>query len=219
MKSVGWESESKKLKWVPLIIVLAFFAGCTSPAKKACLETDWSKLGYEEGVRGERVDSSLSHRQSCQREGVPPDMLRYEQGPRQGLEKYCSIRNGQTLGARGCSYLGVCPPDLEESFNAAYHDGLQIHVRKLSAEISTLTAKQVSLRQKLAAVEEQMSYLEKEVAQARTGQERMLMGMISEMQMLEADQMSLSLQIDALEMDLKKMRQRLYQIKKQADFF
>jgi len=205
------------LKWVPIIIVLAFFAGCTSPAKKSCLETDWSKLGYEEGVRGERVDSSLSHRQRCQREGAPPDMLLYEQGRRQGLEKYGSIRNGQALGARGDSYLGVCPPDLEEPFKAAYHDGLQIHVRKLSADISTLTSKQDSLRRKLAAVEEQMSYLEKEVAQAVTGQERMLMGMISEMQMLEADQMSLSLQIDALGMDLKKMRQRLHQIKKQAD--
>jgi len=73
------------------------------------------------------------------------------------------------------------------------------------------------LRRELAAVEEQMSYLEKEVAQTGTGQARMLMGLISEMQMLEADQMSLSLQIDALGMDLKKMRQRLYQIKKQAD--
>jgi hypothetical protein len=48
---------------------------------------------------------------------------------------------------------------LEESFKAAYHDGLQIHVWKLSAEI----------------------------------------------------------QIDALGMDLKEMRQRLDRIKKQAD--
>ena len=45
----------------------------------------------------------------------------------------------------------------------------------------------------------------------------LLMGMISEMQMLEADQMSLNLQIDALGMDLIKIRQRLYRIKKQAD--
>ena len=185
------------MKWVPIIIVLAFFAGCTSPAKKACLKTDWIKLGYEEGVLGERADSSLSHRQSCQREGAPPDMLRYEQGRRQGLEKYCTIRNGQALGARGGSYLGVCPPDLEESFKAAYHDGLQIHIRKLSVEISTLTAKQDTLRRELAAVEEQMSYLENEVAKAGTGQGRMLMGAISEMQMLENDQISLSLQIDA----------------------
>ena len=153
MQSVGRESDSKKLKWVATLIVLVFFAGCISPAKKACLETDWSKLGYEEGVRGERVGSSLSHRQICQREGVSPDMLRYEQGRRQGLEKYCTIRNGQALGARGGSYLGVCPPDLEESFKAAYHDGLQIHVRKLSAEINTMTAKQDSLRRELAAVE------------------------------------------------------------------
>jgi outer membrane murein-binding lipoprotein Lpp len=144
-------------------------------------------------------------------------MLRYEQGRRQGLEKYCTIENGQALGARGGLYLGVCPPDLKESFKAAYHDGLQTHVRKLSAEISTLTTKQDSLRRELAAVEEQMSYLEKEVAQAGTGQARMMMGLISEMEMLEGDQMSLSLQIDALGMDLKKMRQRLYQIKKQAD--
>ena len=217
MGSSGRVSRSKKLKWVPIIIVLAFLAGCASPAKKACLETDWSKLGYDEGVRGERVDSSLSHRQSCQREGVPPDILRYEQGRRQGLEKYCTSSNGRALGARGGLYLGVCPPDLKESFKAAYHDGLQTHTQKLSAEISTLTVKQNSLRRELAAVEEQMSYLEKEVAQAGTGQARVMMGLISEMQMLEGDQMSLSLQIDALGMDLKEMRQRLYQIKKQAD--
>lgn len=217
MESYGRESGSKELKWVPIIIVLAFFAGCASPAKKACLETDWSKLGYDEGVRGERVGTSLSHRQSCQREGVPPDILQYEQGRRQGLEKYCTIENGQALGARGGLYLGVCPPDLEASFKAAYHDGLQIHIRQLSAEISTLTAKQDSLRRELAAVEEQMSYLEKEVAQAGTGQARMMMGLISEMEMLEGDEMSLSLQIDAMGMDLKKMRQRLSQIKKQAD--
>jgi hypothetical protein len=61
---------------------------------------------------------------------------------------------------------------LEGSFKAAYHDGLQTPIRKLSAEISTLTAKQDSLPRQLAAVEEQMSFLEKEVAQAGTGQAR-----------------------------------------------
>jgi len=205
------------LKWMSMILGLIFLAGCASPAKKACLQTDWRKLGYEEGENGKGMDSSLSRRLRCQNEGVPPDMARYEQGRRQGLERYCTASNGRTTGAKGMGYPNVCPPDLEASFKAAYLMGLQSHVHELSAEINRLTEKRDSLRHELTDVLEQMGYLKKEVAQIGPGQERVLAGMISEMRWLESSEQSLSLQIDALGMDLDEMRRQLLQMKKQAD--
>jgi len=216
-ESFGLENGNKKLKWVAIILVLTFFAGCASPAKKACLKTDWRKLGYDEGVRGEETDSSLTLRRNCRSEGVTPDMRRYEQGRRQGIEKYCSVKNGRAVGIKGSPYLGVCPPDLEASFKTAYLDGLHTHLRELSAEMIAVSAKQDSLRRQLADVEEELSYLEKEFSQIGPGQVRMLSGLLSELRRLETDEMSLDLQIDALEEDLKEMRQRRDRVKKQAD--
>ena len=204
------------LKWIPILAALAIMTGCASAAKKTCLQTDWQRVGYEEGIRGQMAAYSTSQHETCIAEGVPPDIKLYEQGRRDGLLKYCTNDNGYERGVKGDLYQGVCPPILEGSFMDGYQRGLPVFGRQLEGNIIAIVNKQEKLRQELASAEEGIAYLEKEIAQAAAGQARLGMGMISEMIMLEADQQSLTLQISALEMDLKKMRRRLSQIKEQA---
>ncbi|NQT71033.1 MAG: DUF2799 domain-containing protein [Desulfobacteraceae bacterium] len=204
------------LKWIPILAALAIMTGCASAAKKTCLQTDWQRVGYEEGIRGQMAAHSTSQHETCIAEGVPPNIKLYEKGRRDGLLKYCTYDNGYERGVKGDLYQGVCPPILEGPFMDGYHKGLPVYVQQLEGSIRAIVHKQDKLRQELAGVEEDIAYLEKEIAEAGAGQARLGMGMISEMNMLEADQQSLTLQISALEMDLKEMRRRLSQIKEHA---
>ena len=216
MVSLDREIRISNLKWILIIIVLINAAGCATPAKRECLETDWRRLGYDSGLRGEPENSSTSRIERCRREGVPPDMNRYQKGRRQGLEAYCTPGNGEALGLRGAAYPPACPPDLENAFQSAYRQGLDSKARTLAAQIDRLTGRQKALRRELTDVEEQIGYLLKEISRSGEAQIRMRMGMISEMQMLEADQQSLSLQIDALRMDLEEMHNHLNRVNRQA---
>lgn len=83
--------------------------------------------------------------------------------------------------------------------------------------IGQLTGRQNALRLELDDVEEQMGYLKQEIAQPGADQSRMRMGMISEMEMFEADQQSLTLQIDAYRMDPEALHLRLDRVYRQAD--
>jgi len=211
-KQQGW-----MVYWIVLLTVFVVLAGCASPAKKACLQTDWQHIGYQEGSRGILSKNSANQRDHCVREGMSPDMIPYWQGRQQGLEEYCTPDNGLALGTDGDSYQGVCPPELHEAFMTGYKKGLRKYVPHLKDDIQTTELLQIQLRRQLADVEEQITYLEKEITNIGAGKARLGMGMISEMNMLEDDQQSLSLQISALEMDLEEMRQRLSRIKTQVE--
>ena len=216
MMSVWLKKYDHQLKWFLLLAILATITGCASAAKKACLQTDWQQVGYMDGSQGLLAENSAAQRDICVQEGAAPDMAKYELGRRQGLEQYCTAKNGLALGEKGDTYLGACPPELQGPFTKAYHTGLRSHARKLEKDITAMDQKQKELRRELSGIEEEMAFLHKEIEGADEGQARLRMGMISEMRMLERDQQSLSLQIEALEMDLKEMSQRINQIRKQT---
>lgn len=207
---------NRLLKWIPMLSAWVVLAGCVSPAKRACIETDWKRVGYEEGRQGSLAERSALQRDRCIREGVPPDTAQYEQGRKKGIEKYCTADNGYALGVKGDAYQGACPPELKRPFVDAYQKGLIAYAQQLERDFKAKADLQNKMRLDLAGVEEETAYLEKEIEQATEGQARLRMGMISEMRMLEDDQQSLALQISALEMDLEEMRLQLSRIRSQA---
>ena len=57
-----------------------------------------------------------------------PDLAEYQAGREQGLREFCKPANGFRVGARGASYGGVCPTELDESFVDAWQSGRQLYV-------------------------------------------------------------------------------------------
>jgi len=121
---------------------IALLAGCASTMdKKACLNADWRTIGYQDGSQG-RDTSWLERRTSdCSDHSVAPDLDEYLAGRDQGLQEFCKPTRGFQLGSRGGSYRGVCPPQSEGPFLAAYNEGVQLYTleqryRGLDSELS-----------------------------------------------------------------------------------
>jgi hypothetical protein len=92
-------------------------------SQQECLVSDWRTVGFEDGVRGATADSIGRYRKTCAKHGVAPDFEAYQAGRAEGLRSFCQPGNGFDLGARGGSYRGICPADLEPEFVASFQDG------------------------------------------------------------------------------------------------
>jgi Protein of unknown function (DUF2799) len=120
-------------------------------SKDECLAIDWRTIGYEDGVDGYPGDHIAQHRKACAKYGVRADLDLYQDGRRQGLREFCQPINGYHLGARGGSYGGVCPVELERPFLAAFDAGHELHV--LTSRVYAAEAELNSKRRELARVE------------------------------------------------------------------
>ena len=145
--------SSKALRWpgMALVLTTALMAGCASMNKDECLAVDWRTIGYEDGVQGRPGDHIAEYRKACAKYGVRADLDLYQQGRKQGLREFCQPVNAYRLGARGGTYYGVCPVELEGPFLSAFDSGRQLYM--LTARVSNAEAELSSKRRELASVE------------------------------------------------------------------
>lgn len=114
-------------------------------SESECLATDWRTVGYEDGVAGYSGDRIGRYRKSCGKHGVTPDLTQYQAGRDQGLREFCKPANGFRVGARGNSYSGVCPAELDEDFVSAYQSGRQLYT--LRARVANASNELESMHQ------------------------------------------------------------------------
>ncbi len=108
---------------VVLMLVL-FVSACSSGlSKEECLLADWRQIGFEDGSQGRDLAMIASHRKSCAKAGVAPDLDRYELGHKKGVVSWCVYDKGLAHGSRGKSYNGICPSSLEANFLAGFNLG------------------------------------------------------------------------------------------------
>jgi Protein of unknown function (DUF2799) len=120
-------STVRKLMVAGVLAIAATVGGCASMSKDECLVTDWRTVGYEDGVAGYAGNQIAQHRKACAKHGVAPDLSAYQAGRNSGLREFCVAQNGFRVGARGASYNGVCPADLEPAFLGAYETGRELN--------------------------------------------------------------------------------------------
>ena len=137
-----------------LLPLLAFLPGCASMSKDECLTVDWQTVGFEDGAAGRPADHIAQHRKACAKHGVTPDLRAYQAGREQGLREYCQPQNGYRIGERGGEYAGSCPADLAPAFEAAWHDGFELHQRQ--ARVNQATNDVAHLRAELQRAEDDM---------------------------------------------------------------
>lgn len=129
-------------------LVLAALGGCATMSRDECLTVDWRTVGFEDGVAGYSGDRIGEHRKACAEYGVTPDLTAYQSGRDEGLREYCVPANGFRVGSQGGGYAGICPADLEPSFEDAYQSGRQLHTleSRVSKIVSALDDRRDELR-------------------------------------------------------------------------
>ena len=124
-----------------IVVVLGMLGGCAGMSQQECMVSDWRTVGYEDGARGANADGIGRYRKTCAKHGVSPDFDASQAGRAEGLRAFCQPGNGFDFGARGGSYRGICPSDLEADFLASYQDGrvlneLESGVRSVDQQIA-----------------------------------------------------------------------------------
>lgn len=152
--------NSSKLNLVWIALVFAGLAGCATMSSDECLTSDWTTIGYEDGVRGYAADRIGKHRKACAKHGVTPDFAAYQSGRDQGLVEYCQPSRGFNIGSSGGRYNGVCSVDLEADFLDAYNAGY--HLYTLKSNVNRANSAIHSKEHELGQIDEEI--LAKELA-------------------------------------------------------
>lgn len=138
--------STRRLAFVPLLVVATLLAGCASLSEKECRVADWYDIGVRDGAVGYGQERVIEHAKACVDVGIAPDRARWAAGRDAGLERYCTPDRGLWVGRNGGDYAGVCAPETEESFLRGYRLGREIadvrgRIDSLSGDIDALDAK------------------------------------------------------------------------------
>lgn len=138
--------STRRLAFVPLLVVATVLAGCASLSEKECRVADWYDIGVRDGAAGHGQERVIEHAKACADVGIAPDRVRWAAGREAGLERYCTADRGLWVGRNGGGYGGVCGPETEETFLRGYRLGQEIaavrgRIDSLSCDIDELDAK------------------------------------------------------------------------------
>ena len=146
--------------FIPPIILLCL-GGCATMNESECLNADWRIIGMEDGADGHLPSYLGEHRTACASYNVRPNLDAYMQGHQLGVQQYCTPSNGYNVGKQGKTYNGVCPPEREAEFLAAYDHGYEHYIlqRELDDIDSSIRYKSDSiddLKEKITELEKQI---------------------------------------------------------------
>jgi hypothetical protein len=99
-----------------IILLLALLSGCATSnviSKEECLNSNWERVGFRDGARGEAPAFLDQHIYSCQDTAHPVDQAAYQAGRERGLKQYCTEAALYDAGQMGRPYHGVCDRALE----------------------------------------------------------------------------------------------------------
>lgn len=135
--------------------VLLMFSGCSSLSKVQCLEGDWYEIGLRDGESGVESAQFNVYLDTCAKYDVVPDFAKYSEGRWKGLESFCTLSMGYSVGREGKEYRGVCTGTSEELFLVGHSLGDQVHsteemVKSIDEEMRTLNAQIETLENQIA---------------------------------------------------------------------
>lgn len=149
----------------------AMIAGCAGMDRKECELADWRAVGYEDGSRGRASGQFGEYRRECADHGVAPDFEAYQAGRTAGLAEYCQPSRGFQEGARGATYAGVCPAELEDGFVMNYDRGRTLYL--LESEVQSVVNGIHQRRARINAIERELAAVSTRIiADGTTGDER-----------------------------------------------
>ncbi|MGN1394444.1 MAG: DUF2799 domain-containing protein [Succinivibrionaceae bacterium] len=124
-----------------IAIILALLSGCAVMSEEECLQTNWHKKGYEDGIQGVGSHMLGEYIDSCKKY-KPVETEAYRNGRQEGANIYCSNDAGYNLGTQGTAVSDICQVSNNLSgFNEYYRRGKLVYdaneiVRKIDKNIS-----------------------------------------------------------------------------------
>lgn len=197
------------------LILIGFLtaSGCATLSREECQTADWYAIGYEDGLRGKAASRIGDHREACAEHGITPDLARYNDGRKAGLNEYCRPRKGFLRGASGKSYPGVCPAALERDYLAAYEDGRAIYrARKAVRSLKYALDRQVEHLDSLA---DSIRGHEAALVQHGTNRKRRA-ALLAEIRALEDEAAEIEADIEELEHQLLHEQDRVAELEAAA---
>lgn len=138
-------------KFMGLLICLPILS-CASLSKDECLAADWRMIGFEDGSAGKSLQTVGAHRKACAKVSVTPNMAEYEAGHLKGVQSYCTVENGFSLGVHGGAYNGVCAKANESAFLTGWEVGRERKAAK--AAVEAVQRQVASLEQRLVDIDD-----------------------------------------------------------------
>lgn len=200
-------TPSSMARYSLLLAWLLILSGCATLSKDECHSADWQLIGYEDGARGQPASRIGKHREACAKYDVKPDMTAYERGRAAGLKEFCRPETGYRLGLRGAGYAGVCPPELEGGFAAAYRTGKEIY--GVESQIG-------SIERRIASNEREVEQLREEIVRKEAELVGQHVPSARRLQLLEETKEG-SRRIGSLEQETAGLRVRLGELRVEAD--
>lgn len=149
---------SKPIHYVTtVVVILSTLSGCASLNKQECLNANWRTIGFEDGSRGYPASRIGSHRSACAEHGIAPDLAAYTAGHEQGLQQFCTPRNGYLVGLRGQQHANLCPDQLQPAFREANDYGMGIY--QLERDFGQLRQTDKSLSNDIAAIDQKIEVI------------------------------------------------------------
>ncbi|HSN71130.1 MAG TPA: DUF2799 domain-containing protein [Steroidobacteraceae bacterium] len=196
-----------QLNWPLIVIATATLtSGCAGMDRKECELADWRAVGYEDGARGLPSTQFGAYRRECSDHGVAPDFEAYQAGRAAGVTEYCQPSRGFQEGARGATYAGVCPPELEDGFVINYDRGRTLYL--LESEVQSVVNGIHQRRSRINAIERELVAVSARIiADETTGDQRAQL--IVTTKQLTEERVRLSREVEDLEVLRKQREQEL----------
>ena len=209
------DKKTKRVVRVVLAAVLGLMvmvSGCATLNKEECLNADWYSIGFEDGSRGYAASHIGRHRKACAEHGVRPDAGAYQAGHAQGLQTYCTPRQGYQLGLRNKSYNPVCHGPLRDGFQDGYREGQKIYA--MNQRVADRERDVTELREEMDKLTREIEDMKAELVSDKTSRKKRKK-LLNEIRMAETSRDNLSSDVHRAERRLnaaKRMRKHALSI-------
>ena len=118
----------RRVAFLPLLAAIAL-TGCASMSESECRVADWSRVGFNDGTRGESESRLAAYSEDCGKIGITPDATAYRRGWDTGIVRFCTPATGWHEGQQGhMGKVAACQgqPGFE-AFSRYFDAGIQVY--------------------------------------------------------------------------------------------
>ena len=105
-----------------ILATLLVLSSCSSLSRDECNDTNWRKIGINEGSYGKPSNFDAYEKQ-CKKFGDVSFKSDYDQGHLEGLEIFCTYSNGYYFGSNQQSNVEECK-QFNSDFSRGFKDGI-----------------------------------------------------------------------------------------------
>lgn len=193
-----------------LTSISLLITSCSTLNKDECKTANWKTIGYEDGTKGYQASRIGQHRSACAEYGISPNLNKYTEGRKKGLNHYCIPSTGYQKGLSGYNYNGVCVGHNEHAFLDAYKHGVSIN--KEQYKLNKLKSDFAEQERFLEELELKLYKKEKRLVSGKLPKFKAII-LLNETKEITEDLRVTKMNLEYLSEDINRQKQRITQLK------